>query len=141
MKRIFNLVNSFQRLAHWRLRPAENDYEVEYCPGTVHTVADGLSRLRRCEEEQNLIDEKVPCFVIESSQGTGAVQPGYREAVIVFWGSTQAEPTLSSTVLSVDEGTVRPDSSTLEEFSKALNVDGFCRKCTESEGDPQSYLD
>ena len=43
---VFNLADSSGRLARWRLRLAEYEYEVQYSPSVKHQFADGVSRLR-----------------------------------------------------------------------------------------------
>ena len=43
---LLNLTNVSGRLARWRLRLAEYEFEVEYRPGVKHQLADGMSRLR-----------------------------------------------------------------------------------------------
>ena len=62
---VLNLADSSGRLARWRLRLAEYDYEVQYRPGVKHQLADGVSRLRTDGGDTELVDEEVPCFAVQ----------------------------------------------------------------------------
>jgi hypothetical protein len=59
------------RLARWRLRLLEFDYEVQYHPGALHHRADMMSRLRSEDtaiaEPPDEIDTEVPCFALAHS--------------------------------------------------------------------------
>jgi hypothetical protein len=63
---VLNLADAQGRLARWRLRLLEFDFEVQYSPGASHHAADTLSRLRGCDSDISLsedpVDIDVPCF-------------------------------------------------------------------------------
>lgn len=90
MKWILNLADSARGLAAWRPRLVKYDYDVQHRPRAKQNVAEEESGLRGSEEEQDVLGDKVPCFLIEGSPNGVPVQPKHREAVIGFWGSTEA---------------------------------------------------
>jgi hypothetical protein len=64
------------RLARWRLRLAEFDFEIQYRPGIKNSVADGCSRVPTTGGDTNNIDDDIPCFIIPSpSQETPGPLP------------------------------------------------------------------
>ena len=68
---VLNLSDAQGRLARWRLRLLEFDYEVQYHPGALHHGADTMSRLRSEDpvvaEPTDEIDTEVPCFALAHS--------------------------------------------------------------------------
>jgi RNase H-like domain found in reverse transcriptase len=48
---VLNLADAQGRLARWRLRLLEFDFEVQYSPGASHHAADTVSRLRVCDSD------------------------------------------------------------------------------------------
>jgi RNase H-like domain found in reverse transcriptase len=68
---VLNLFDAQGRLARWRLRLLEFDYEVQYHPGALHHGADMMSRLRSEDpaiaEPTDEIDTDVPCFSLSHS--------------------------------------------------------------------------
>jgi RNase H-like domain found in reverse transcriptase len=65
---ILNLSDAQGRLARWRLRLLELEYEVRYAPGKQHHGADLMSRLRPADPAQanptEPIDTEMPCFTV-----------------------------------------------------------------------------
>ena len=63
---VLNLADAQGRLARWRLRLLEFDFEVQYSPGASHHAADTVSRLRVCDSDnspsEDIVDMDVPCF-------------------------------------------------------------------------------
>ena len=88
---VLNLSDAQGRLARWRLRLLEFDYEVQYHPGALHHGADTMSRLRSEDpvvaEPTDEIDTEVPCFALAHSPlVTGREElhtPGQRDPSIV----------------------------------------------------------
>jgi hypothetical protein len=72
-----NLSNAQGRLARWRLRLAEFDFQVEYRPGSSNHAADTMSRLEA--PAQTLLEEPIdtenPVLTLEEvmSQKTSPV--------------------------------------------------------------------
>jgi RNase H-like domain found in reverse transcriptase len=68
---VLNLSDGQGRLARWRLRLLEFDYEVQYHPGALHHGADMMSRIRSEDpaiaEPTDEIDTEVPCFALAHS--------------------------------------------------------------------------
>jgi hypothetical protein len=52
------------RLARWRLRLAEFDFEIQYRPGIENSVADGCSRVPTTGGDMADVDDDIPCFVV-----------------------------------------------------------------------------
>lgn len=63
LKRSLNLAELLGNIARWLLQLAEYDYKFKYRPGATHKVEDVVCRLRRSDEEQDVVDDKVSCFV------------------------------------------------------------------------------
>lgn len=107
----------------WRFRLAVNDCDVKHRPETRHKLADEVYRLRRSGKELKFLDEEVPCFATEDSQGKDQKKPRHCSAVIVSWSSTKAETrtehTVPRTVLNEDKKLVTEEPSTLRKFSQA----------------------
>ena len=88
---VLNLSDAQGRLARWRLRLLEFDYEVQYHPGALHHGADTMSRLRSEDpvvaEPTDEIDTEFPCFALAHSPlVTGREElhtPGQRDPSIV----------------------------------------------------------
>ena len=59
------LADSSGRLARWRLRLSEYDYDIQYRPGIKHQLADGVSRLPAEGASSEPVDDKVPCFALQ----------------------------------------------------------------------------
>jgi RNase H-like domain found in reverse transcriptase len=65
---VLNLADAQGRLARWRLRLQEFDYEVHYLPGRSHHGADMMSRLQSTDpslcDPKSSLDTEIPCFVV-----------------------------------------------------------------------------
>jgi hypothetical protein len=65
---VLNLSDAQGRLARWRLRLLEFDYEVQYSPGKHHHGADTMSRLKPSDPEVAMpsdpVDTEIPCFAL-----------------------------------------------------------------------------
>jgi hypothetical protein len=64
---VLNLADAQGRLATWRLRLQEFDFEVLYLPGKSHHAADMMSRLQSTDptlsEPTDPVDTDIPCFL------------------------------------------------------------------------------
>jgi transposase InsO family protein len=78
---ILNLSDAQGRLARWRLRLSEFDYEVQHTPGAGHHGADVMSRLqsekKEIAEPSEPVDVDVPCFVIEDTPDPSLILPDF----------------------------------------------------------------
>jgi hypothetical protein len=65
---VLNLADAQCRLARWRFRLLEFDFEVQYSPEKAHHGADTMSRLSNTDPEEmsplNAIDTEIPCFPV-----------------------------------------------------------------------------
>ena len=68
-----NLADAIRRLARWRLRLAEFDFQVEYRPGASHHAADAMSRLAQHETSVEAVDTELPVFALEASMSSPTV--------------------------------------------------------------------
>jgi hypothetical protein len=64
---VLNLADAQGRLARWRLRLLEFDFEVEYSPGRQHHAADTMSRLKPPTRLNQPLDTEIPCFATGGS--------------------------------------------------------------------------
>ena len=76
---VLNLSDAQGRLARWRLRLLEFDYEVQYHPGALHHGADMMSRLQSenpaIAEPTQPVDTDVPCFALATERYPSLLQP------------------------------------------------------------------
>ena len=71
-----NLADAQGRLARWRLRLLEFDFEVAYYPGKDHHAADTLSRLPPplLFAPEVPLDTEIPCFNVEDDSDPGLLE-------------------------------------------------------------------
>ena len=62
---MFDLADASNRLARWRLRLLEFDFEVRYRKGCENTVADAISRLPTFGHTHIAPDLDIPCLAVE----------------------------------------------------------------------------
>ena len=78
---VLNLADAQGRLARWRLRLLEFDFEVQYSPGASHHAADTVSRLRVCDSDnspsEDIVDMDVPCFTTSVDTPRGIRRHSY----------------------------------------------------------------
>jgi RNase H-like domain found in reverse transcriptase len=67
---VLNLADAQGRLARWRFRLLEFDFEVQYAPGRGHHGADTMSRLRAEDAEpvDGPVDAEIPCFMVSPDE-------------------------------------------------------------------------
>ncbi len=56
------------RLAKWRLRLAEFDFDVVYRPGIKHTVLEVLLRVSTNGADKTDLKDEIPCFILDDSE-------------------------------------------------------------------------
>jgi hypothetical protein len=61
-----NLSDAQGRLARWRLRLAEFDFQVEYRPGANHHAADAMSRIPHQPVPDDAIEVEIPVLTVEA---------------------------------------------------------------------------
>lgn len=67
---ILKLADSSRRLARWRFRLSEFDFELVHRAGIKHQVADAISPVRTLGEHQTELDDQIPYFVITEEDAT-----------------------------------------------------------------------
>jgi RNase H-like domain found in reverse transcriptase/Integrase zinc binding domain len=69
---VLNLADAQGRLARWRLRPQEFDFEVQYLPDRSHHGADLMSRIDSTDptlrDTSSPVDTEIPCFAISQQE-------------------------------------------------------------------------
>ncbi|CDF38306.1 unnamed protein product [Chondrus crispus] len=131
---VLNLADSSGRLARWRLRLAEYNYEVQYRPGVKHQLADGVSRLRTDGGDTTPVDDEVSCFVVQSQEGSASLLGK------VHWDLTQDRPD-GFYVLAVTPEERDVSSISVANFLREQADDAFCRAAADTVGEPNSKFD
>lgn len=65
---MFYLADASNRLARWRLRLLEFDFEIRYRKGSENQVADCISRLPTFGHTDTPPDLDIPCLVVECDE-------------------------------------------------------------------------
>jgi hypothetical protein len=61
---LLSLKDPSGKLAHWRLRLAELDFEIQYRLCIKNSVSDGCSRVPTTGGDTAEVDDDIPCFVV-----------------------------------------------------------------------------
>lgn len=125
---ILNMADATGKLARWRLRLLEYDYEIQHRPGVKHQAADALSRVRTDGGDETELDDEVPTFECKEDEDT--------DGTICEIGRTN--DSTSTTQDEVEELT-RPISD--EEFIRGQSTDDFCQEVARTVGLPGSKFD
>jgi len=64
-----------ERLARWRLRLAEFDYDVQTRQGASHHAADTMSRISTPAGDEVAIPDSVPCLALPNSSAAWQLSP------------------------------------------------------------------
>ena len=132
---VLNLADSSGRLARWRRRLAEYDYDVKYRPCIKHQLADGVSRLRVEAASSEPVDDEVPCFAVQWREEERDPRRG-----TVNW-ETSVDPGEARRAFAVTPEERDVSSVTVEEFLRELVEDLFYRAAAETVGNPDSRYD
>ena len=91
---VLSLADAQGRLARWRLRLLEFDFEVQYSPGKAHYAADTLSRLEPADpvlsRPSTPVDAEIPCFSVSGPDSVVACKPKTHP----HWPLRDMDPTL-----------------------------------------------
>jgi len=114
---ILSITPSEGRLARWRLRLSEFDFEVKYRPGVKNVVPDALSRLTTAGVDQTPLDEEIPTLLAEyESEDSTAGCDMYP----VEWTTT-----VPCYVATAD---LIPEPITTEEWLREQAADSLCQQ-------------
>ena len=150
---LLNLTDVSRRLARWRLRLAEYEFEVKYRPGIKHQLADGMSHLRTSADPEEIEDE-MPCFSIDDMSGDGDCAKPLRivprttlfkehpECPTGFF-DTPGDPSTDAGVpiLEMEEAEPELMPITAEEFLREQASDPFCKEKPDTIGDAKSQFE
>ena len=119
---LLNLADASGRLARWRLRLAEYEYDVVHRPGIKHQAPDALSRLPTKGTDQSPLDDDIPCFIADSASRK---EDSYEEE---YEGDFDGDYALTAdevrTLREIAE-TVEPIS--VEELIREQAADAYCQ--------------
>ena len=140
LKWLLNLMDASGRLARWRLRLAEYDFNVEYRPGRVNNLADGMSRLPTEGETKTSIDEEIPCFVVLETtlEETDPISPMGLAGLFYDPDDQFVE---CPEVLALVDNDAPADPIPIEEFLEEQSKDPFCKAKAETVGEANSNFD
>jgi len=111
LRRILNIEGSGNpRLARWRLRLCELEFDVAYKPGMTHYLADRTSRLESGASDETAFDDAVSVFATRANTVRGLDAANYV-------GSPTVRGTNRDTVLSA-----HAEDGYCQEVEKALNA-------------------
>ena len=150
---ILNIAEPSGRLARWRLRLAEFDFEVQYRPGRQHNLADGMSRLLTEGGDTSPIDDEIPCFSVMESTRTTETDPtplsGMWDVPVDLRFIEDPEVVALADEAEAERETAAEDDGeereimpiTAEEFLQEQSKDPFCIAKAKMVGDANSHFD
>ena len=65
---ILSITPSEGRLARWRLRLSEFDFDIQYRPGIKNVVPGALSRIETTGEDRTSLEEDIPTFLLQEGE-------------------------------------------------------------------------
>jgi len=122
LKWLLSLKDPSGRLARWRLRLAEFDFEIQYRPGIKNSLADGCSRLPSDGSDETPCDDAVPCFFANDDSDDES-----------DYNDDDASP-----CLILDTESVLPKPITMQELADAQKSDEECKRWRELVGNQGS---
>ena len=131
LKWVLNLADAKGRLARWRLRLSEFDFDVEHRAGVKHQAADALSRMETTGLDTRPLGDEIPCFTTVSDipgeglpcRGVTVRLPGIPEVLAV--------PQEESGLIPV----------TVSEILQGQREDSYCRAMTSEVGKAGSHFE
>jgi len=115
---ILSITPSEGRLARWRLRLAEFDFEVKYRPGIKNVVPDSLSRLTTTGDDKTLLDEEIPTLLVDNQITSEEDEESF---LPLGWDSSWTCNVISTTDLI-------PEPITVEEWLTEQSSDSLCQQ-------------
>ena len=138
---LLNIADVSGRLARWRLRLSEFDFEVVHRPGVKHQAADALSRMQTNGEDASRMDDEIPCFLAEHHRDTEAIET---VATVICGNETLPERVIDwpkpskriamEGVMAIVEEDKNVEAISVEEFLQEQARDPYCQERMEKLG-------
>ena len=135
LKWILDLKESTGRLARWRLRLMEFDFEVVHKPGAFHKAPDALSRLPTTEVDNTEVDDEVPTYCVPDVDDLRGVD------VDVLPSDWDQYMDVLTIVGEPDDDESVPDIPDIETFIREQKEDPYCREMAAEVGRVGSQFD
>ena len=134
LKWLLNLADSSGRLARWRLRLTEFEFDIVHRAGIKHQAADALSRLETTSTDETELRDEIPTLTEDDKPPT---------TVLACFDCDELDlndETCVCTTTDTDENDSDglPSMITDEEFIKQQAEDEYCKEAAKSVGLPGS---
>ena len=121
---ILNMADATGKLARWRLRLAEYEFDVVHRAGVKHQAADALSRLPTDGEDKAPLDDEIPVLVIQHDD---------EQTVSTVVCVHEQYETTDGPAIELPDGAL-----TLDALIRAQKTDTFCKRIADTVDTPGS---
>ena len=138
---IMNLADASGRLARWRLRLLEYEFDIQYNPGREHHLADAMSRLPTGGGDVAEIEDEIPCFAVVEDPEEESTDSDYHllctSGEVANLDGTPWNPEVFALLQEQTDVTTIP----VEEFLREQASDPYCKRVAEIIGIPGSQFE